>query len=169
VPSAIIIAGPNGAGKTTFASEYLTADERRLEFVNADEIVRGFAVEPRSDVLASRIMLRRIDELVAAEADFVIETTLASLTYAQKIPIWRLQGYRVSLIYLRLASVAESMARVRKRVEAGGHGIPEPVIRRRFSKSLEYLETIYKPLVDAWYMWESRDGAFHFVDSSERS
>jgi predicted ABC-type ATPase len=40
VPTAIFIAGPNGAGKTTFADEYLSADERRFEFVNADEIAR---------------------------------------------------------------------------------------------------------------------------------
>jgi predicted ABC-type ATPase len=38
VPTLIIIAGPNGAGKTTFAREYLSADERSFEFVNADEI-----------------------------------------------------------------------------------------------------------------------------------
>ena len=44
MPSLIVIAGPNGAGKTTFAREYLSADERRLEFVNADEIARGLRI-----------------------------------------------------------------------------------------------------------------------------
>jgi predicted ABC-type ATPase len=63
--------------------------------------------------------------------------------------------------------VAESIARVRKRVEAGGHDIPEQAIRRRFGKSLGYFETIYKAIVDTWYIWESRDGAFRLVDSSE--
>jgi predicted ABC-type ATPase len=125
-----IIAGPNGAGKTTFAREYLSADERRLEFVNADEIARGLRAS--SDFPAARIMLTRIDELVSANADFAIETTLANLTYAQKIPLWQRQGYRVSLIYIRLSSVEVSLARVRKRVEAGGHDIPasRPLINR---------------------------------------
>ena len=59
-------------------------------------------------------MLARVDELVGINADFVIETTLASLTYARKISAWRERGYIVSLAYLRLASIAESMARVRK-------------------------------------------------------
>jgi predicted ABC-type ATPase len=95
LPSLLIIAGPNGAGKTTFAREYLTGDDRRLEFVNADEIVRGRGL---SDFSAARMMLTRIDELVGANADFVIETTLANLGYAQKIPLWQKQGYRVSLI-----------------------------------------------------------------------
>ena len=114
MPTLIIIAGPNGAGKTTFAREYLTADERRFEFVNADEIARG--LKTPSDISAARIMLSRIDELTAANADFVIETTLANLTYAQKIPLWQRQGYRVSLIYLHLSSVDVSLARVRRRV-----------------------------------------------------
>jgi predicted ABC-type ATPase len=165
VPSIIIIAGPNGAGKTTFANEYLSAEETRFEFVNADEIARGLDVPVRTDMLAGRMMLERIDELVAANSDFVVETTLAGLTYAQKIPVWRERGYVVSLAYLRLDSVAESIARVQKRVAAGGHGIPETAIRRRFAKSLHYLETIYKYAVDEWYMWKSQDGSFTLIDS----
>jgi predicted ABC-type ATPase len=41
VPSIIIIAGPNGAGKTTFGDEYLSTEERKFEFVNAEDIARG--------------------------------------------------------------------------------------------------------------------------------
>ena len=171
MPTLIIIAGPNGAGKTTFAREYLADDERRLEFVNADEIARGLSrrgTRVASDVVAARMMLRRINELVEAGADFAIETTLASLTYAQKIPAWRRLGYLVSLAYLRLESVEESIARVRKRVAAGGHGIPEDALRRRFGKSWTYFETIYRPIVDEWYVWTSREGAFALINSWDR-
>jgi predicted ABC-type ATPase len=171
VPTLIIIAGPSGAGKTTFANEYLSAEQRRFEFVNADEIARGLAeakAQAPSDVLAARMMLSRVDELAEANANFVVETTLASLMYARKIPAWRQRGYIVSLAYLRLNSVSESMARVRKRVAAGGHGIPEDAIRRRFGKSLSYFETIYKPIVDEWYIWESREGAFALIESWKR-
>jgi predicted ABC-type ATPase len=169
VPGVIIIAGPNGAGKTTFGDEYLSIEKREFEFVNADEIARGLdaqRAQSRSDVLAARMMLRRVDELVQASANFVIETTLATRSYAQKIPVWREKGYTISLVYLRLGSVEESLARVRKRVAAGGHGIPEDAIRRRFGKSLGYLETVYKPIVDEWYIWESREGAFTLVELS---
>jgi predicted ABC-type ATPase len=171
VPDLIIIAGPNGAGKTTFAREYLSADEMRFVFVNADEIARisvlETGAESTSDIRAGRIMLYRVDQLVDANADFVIETTLASLTYARKIPIWRQRGYNVSLVYLRLGSIAESLARVRRRVEAGGHNIPADAIERRFDKSISYFEAIYKPIVNAWYDWESREGRFVLVNSSE--
>jgi predicted ABC-type ATPase len=163
LPTLIIIAGPNGAGKTTFAREYLSAEERHFEFVNADEIARD--LQAPSELTAARMMLTRVNALVEADADFVIETTLANLTYAQKIPGWREKGYLVSLSYLRLNSVEESMARVRKRVEAGGHDIPDGTIRRRFAKSVAYFEKTYRPIVDEWYLWNSGEGFFSLVGS----
>jgi predicted ABC-type ATPase len=171
VPDLIIIAGPNGSGKTTFAREYLLKDTMRFIFVNADEIVRNLGLEAgvqsHPDVRAARMMLERIDELVSAGVDLAIETTLATLTYARKIPVWRERGYNVSLVYLRLNSIAESSDRVRRRVEAGGHNIPPEVIERRFGKSIDYFERIYKPIVNSWRVWESQEGEFTLVNSSE--
>jgi predicted ABC-type ATPase len=146
VPDLFIIAGPNGAGKTSFAREYLSEHGMR----------------------AGRLMLAKIDNLIGAGVDLAIETTLATLTYAHKIPSWRRRDYNISLVYLRLNSVDESLDRVRRRVEAGGHNIPPEVIERRFHKSLHYFETIYKPIVDRWYVWESREGKFARIESSER-
>jgi predicted ABC-type ATPase len=171
VPTLIIIAGPNGAGKTTFAREYLSAEKRSFEFVNADEIARNLShkdAQAASDIVAARMMIRRINALVVARADFAIETTLANLAYARKIPTWRRLGYVVSLVYLQLSSVEESIARVRKRVAAGGHGIAENIIRRRFGKSSTYFDTMYRPIVDEWYVWASREGAFVLVNSWDR-
>ena len=164
----IIIAGPNGAGKTSFANEYLPAAGEGLAFVNADEIARELADPDISgaqlDLRAGREMLKRIDALVEAQAEFMFETTLASLSYARKIPIWQAQGYTVVLFYLRLPSVQHSIERVRRRVADGGHSIPEDVIRHRFAKSIHYLESLYKPIVDEWYIWDSLEGEFRLAD-----
>ena len=172
MPQVIIIAGPNGAGKTTFANSYLVGPRARFAFVNADEIAREVGhrdLRPQSaDVRAARIMLERIDNLVAAGGDFAFETTLATLSYAQKIPRWRQSGYVVSLVYLRLPSLEASIARVRRRVEAGGHDIPEEIIRRRFGKSPAYFENFYKSIVDRWYIWESAEGDFALAESWDR-
>jgi len=169
VPEVIIIAGPNGAGKTTFASEYLPARQKRLAFVNADEIGRELAGQGLSDrqvdIRAARIMLERMDDLANAGAGFMFETTLAALIYTQKIPRWRAFGYSVSLIYLRLPSVEASIARVRRRVGAGGHGIPEETIRRRFDKSVRNFENAYKAIVDEWYIWDSVEGTFTLAEA----
>jgi predicted ABC-type ATPase len=169
MPRVIIVGGPNGAGKTTFASAYLSIDREITAFVNADEISRDLAAlnlsEAVRNVRAARAMLERIEELIASGTDLVVETTLASLTYAQKIPAWQQSGYHVALIYLRLASPEQSVDRVRKRVAAGGHGMPEQVIRRRFDKSLRYLEDYYKPIVDEWEIWDSLEGDFRRAEA----
>jgi predicted ABC-type ATPase len=110
-------------------------------------------------------MLERTDDLANAGAGFMFETTLATLIYTQKIPRWRTLGYSVSLIYLRLPSVEASIVRVLRRVEAGGHNIPEETIRRRFDKSVRYFENAYKTIVDEWYVWDSIEGTFSLAES----
>lgn len=76
-----------------------------------------------------------------------------------------MQEITVALIYLRLPSVEMSIERVRRRVAAGGHDIPEQVIRKRFAKSVAYLEQRYKPIVNEWYIWDSLEGRFHLAET----
>lgn len=165
----IIIAGPNGAGKTSFANEYLPAARGGLVYLNADEIAREIAdatlTKAQRDLSAGRKMLSRIDTLAGSGTEFMFETTLASLTYAKKIPGWQARGYTVALIYLRLPSVEMSIERVRRRVAAGGHGIAEATIRQRFAKSAAYLESHYKTVVDEWYIWDSLEGQFRLAEA----
>jgi predicted ABC-type ATPase len=168
----IIIAGPNGAGKTSFANEFPPAKAERLVYLNADQIAREIAragdadlTQAQADIKAGRQMLARMNALAEAGADFMFETTLASLSYARKIPDWRRRGYRVALIYLRLPDAAMAVDRVRRRVAAGGHGVPERVIRQRFARSVAYLESHYKPIVDEWYTWDSLEGEFRLAEA----
>ena len=164
----IIVAGPNGAGKTSFANAYLPAAEENLVFVNADEIAQDIFDPSLSkaalDLRAGREMLRRIDLLAEGRVEFMFETTLASLTYARKVKSWQQFGYVVALIYLRLPSPDRSIERVRRRVAAGGHDVPESIIRQRFTKSLEYFEHLYKPIVNEWYVWDSLEGDFQLAE-----
>lgn len=50
------------------------------------------------------------------------------------------------------------MARVRQRVREGGHNIPEPVIRRRFTSGLRNFENLYKSAVDEWALYDNSGG-----------
>ncbi len=59
-----------------------------------------------------------------------------------------------------------SVARVAKRVARGGHGIPEDALRRRFLLSLEYLEAVYKPIVDSWEVFASSDEGLVLLEMS---
>jgi predicted ABC-type ATPase len=153
LPTVLIVAGPNGAGKTTFANALFAAEMRGLPYLNADEIGREelSGLRPGGQAIGSgRLLLARLDALVASERDFGFETTLASGLYARRIPAWRAAGYRIELVYVRLAAVEESIARVALRVSRGGHDVPEIDLRRRFQRSLQNLDQLYKPIVDAW-------------------
>jgi hypothetical protein len=82
-----------------------------------------------------RLMLDLINDLDRKEESFAFETTLASRTFAQRIPSWRSHGYQVELLFLSLPSVDAALARVAARVQQGGHSIPDEVVRRRRSPS----------------------------------
>lgn len=156
MPTLVLLAGPNGAGKTTFINGFLRERAEAFQFVNPDEVARGLTgAGATRDLAAGRRVLERLDELVVARADFVLETTLASRSHAVRIREWKTAGYRFDLIYLRLPSAEASIARVAHRVARGGHDIPEPSLRRRFELSLEYLETTYKPLADSWKVYRA--------------
>ena len=121
-------------------------------------------VPPVAEQRSIATALGDVDALIAARADLVLETTLATRAHARRLKACRAAGYRIALIYLRLPDVEASIARVRRRVERGGHGIPEATLRRRFPLSLDYLETVYKPLVDEWEVWASGDGGPELLD-----
>lgn len=153
----IIIAGPNGAGKTTFAREFLPNEAGCPQFLNADLIAAGLApFAPESAALpAARLMLAELERHFRAGQSFAFETTLSGRAYLRHIARWRAAGYRVELIFLRLASADEAVARVAQRVKQGGHHIPEAVIRRRFAAGLDNLSRHYAPAVDAWALYDN--------------
>jgi predicted ABC-type ATPase len=117
-PRILIIAGPNGAGKTTFAREFLPNEAGCPIFINADLIAAGLApFSPESAAIpAARLMLRELARHFAARSSFAFETTLSGRTYLRFIDAWQTAGYRVKLIFLRLDTPEEAIARVAQRV-----------------------------------------------------
>ncbi|THD06775.1 zeta toxin family protein [Metallibacterium scheffleri] len=152
----LIIAGPNGAGKTTFARVFLPEADYR-DFVNADLIAAGLSpFHPEAAALrAGRLMLEEIAARVVRGRSFAFETTLSGHGYARQIPRWRALGYHVALVFLSLPSADMAVQRVADRVAQGGHGIPAAIVRRRFDAGLRNFEGVYKPLVNAWALYDN--------------
>ena len=153
----IIIAGPNGAGKTTFATEFLPNEANCPEFINADLIAAGISpFDPdKAAFRAGRLMLEEMRSHIDSGTSFAFETTLSGRSYLQMIPQWRTDGYHVSLFFLRLQSVELAISRVRQRVLAGGHDIPEHTIRRRFTAGFNNFDRLYKPAVNEWALYDN--------------
>jgi predicted ABC-type ATPase len=95
------------------------------------------------------------------------EPTLAGLSYLRRVEQWRARGYRVSLFFLSLPNVEMAVARVASRVRQGGHDIPEPVIRRRFTSGLDNFRRHYKLAVDDWALYDNADAEPVLLDWGE--
>ncbi len=145
-----IIAGANGSGKSTLASELLV--EKKLEFVNADEIAR--AINP-DDMQAVRIqagkeVFKKIDEMLLQEKSFVIETTLSGNFLVKTINQAKKQGYNTVLIYTFLKNPETCIDRIKIRVKNGGHNVPNEDVIRRYYRSKKNLWFKYRVIIDEW-------------------
>ncbi len=149
MPRVMLIAGPNGAGKSTVATELVPAG---TVYLNADDFAAAMELPdgPARDLAAGRELLRRWRDLEAAGADFAVETTLATRSFAGWLARMRARGYAFELVFLYLPSADMAVARVEERVRRGGHSIPEPVIRRRYEAGLQNLFATYLPMADTW-------------------
>ena len=166
-PRCLLIAGPNGAGKTTFAREYLPNDARVLNFVNADLIASGLSpLRPElAMITAARLMLEEIERLVSQRVDFAWESTLSGLAHMKRIKVMKDVGYHVEIIYLRLASPRLALRRIAARVQQGGHDVPKSDALRRFSRSWRNFETRYRPLADAWAVYDNSSKPPKLIES----
>lgn len=154
MPRFFIISGCNGAGKTTASYTLLPQLLNLHTFVNADEIADELSPQDpeRESLRAFRLMLERMDQLIARGEDFAVETTLATKSLAGIIENAQQLGYKVGLLYFWLKSPELAVKRVAIRVASGGHNIPENTIVRRYWQGLQNLRDIYLPRCDSWVL-----------------
>lgn len=165
MPRLFIISGCNGAGKTTASYTLLPEMLECRQYVNSDEFAKGLApFDPESvSVQASRLMLMRIRYLFSKKEDFSIETTLATRSLLKMIREAQAEGYFVTLMYFWLNSPDLAVARVKARVEAGGHNIPEETVRRRYRVGIKYFFRDYAPLCDRWILADNSQVPFRVI------
>ncbi|MGI6314057.1 MAG: zeta toxin family protein [Candidatus Cryptobacteroides sp.] len=165
MPKLYILSGCNGSGKTTASYTLLPEMLECTEFVNSDEFAKSFSPFNPSEatIVASRFMLMRIEYLLSRKEDFSIETTLATRSLVGIINTAKAAGYSITLLYFWLSSPELAIQRVRNRVKAGGHNIPENVIRRRYIMGLQYFFETYIPLSDRWVLADNSTTPFKVV------
>jgi predicted ABC-type ATPase len=139
-----------------------------VHFINADLIAGGLSpLKPElAAIAAARIVLGEIDRLAAARTDFAFETTFSGLTHAPRLRALKRAGYRVEIVYLRLRSPRLALSRVAARVRQGGHDVPRPDIIRRFLRSWENFNRIYRSLADSWAVYDNSGDAPRLLEKS---
>jgi predicted ABC-type ATPase len=127
-----LVVGPNGAGKSTFIAFTVSPLLPGSLVVNADEIARQrWPEDPASHAYdAARIAAETRAKLIELGRNFIAETVFSHPSKLDLIRSARGEGFTVVLHALL---VPENLAveRVRHRVLAGGHHVPEAKIRQR--------------------------------------
>ena|SRR5581483_2219520 len=167
----IVIAGPNGAGKTTFAREFLLKEAGVIHFVNTDLMAAGLSpLKPELAALkAGKLFLAELDALAQARLDFAFESTLSGLAYANRLKKWKSNGYQIEIVFLRLASPQLALRRIAARVKQGGHHVSRADVLRRFDRSWKNFQTRYKPLADAWKVYDNSSDSPQLLESKDEN
>lgn len=134
-----MLAGVNGAGKSSIGGAAIRHFDG--EYYNPDEAARALmAARPgmkqsEANAAAWHQGRRLLERAVAEGLDLAFETTLGGSTLSRLLELAAEKGAEVHVMYIGLASPELHIARVRARVRAGGHDIPEADIRRRYEHS----------------------------------
>ena len=141
-PRLTIIAGANGSGKTTL-TRWNSEDFRQIPLLDPDAIARTLqsSMPETFTIEAARRVLTSAKEHVENRLSFAVETTLSGKGYLQMMLDARKRGFEILLVYIGTKNVEINLARIRDRVMAGGHNVPEPDVRRRYQRSFANLPT----------------------------
>jgi predicted ABC-type ATPase len=160
-PFGIIVAGHNGSGKSTMWRDWVS-DQLQIPLINADRMMLSILPEPDEDNhlvpwasklrdedtrwmrVAQKGVQGFVGEAMIAGVPFAMETVFSHWemrpdgTVASKLDLienLRAAGYFVLLLFVGLPSATYSIARVRSRVQAGGHAVASDRLLERFPRT----------------------------------
>ena len=140
-PVLYVLAGVNGAGKSSVGGHLL--ERAGMTWFNPDTFARELAGAtgcsmPEANAEAWQEGMRRLDVALADGHSYALETTLGGNTVPARIAE-AARTHDVLMWFCGLDSPERHIARVRARVAAGGHDIPEASIRARWTRARENL------------------------------
>ena len=130
-----LVVGPNGAGKSTFVEFTLAPLLPGSVFVNADEIARARWPEDPSGhaYQAAQVAADTRARLIELGRSFIAETVFSHPSKLALIDAAHAVDYTV-VLHVLLVPEELAVQRVRHRVAAGGHDVPDNKIRERYQR-----------------------------------
>ncbi len=154
-PMALVFAGPNGSGKTTIKDYF----EIVGEYTNADDIVKSMGI---SNVDAAKAVDERRYASIDAGKDFTFETVLSSDYKMNLLQYAKNSGYFIKCVFVLTANPKINIARVKARVELGGHDVAADKIESRYYKSLSNIPKLIE-LCDILHVYDNSVGAERII------
>lgn len=148
-PEIVVFAGPNGSGKSTF-TELLKPP---MDYINADEIKKNLKC---SDLEAAEIAEQQRENHVLRMEEFCFETVLSTKRNLKLLQKARKKGYFIRCYYILTADPMINVFRVKSRVEAGGHDVPEEKIIARYDRALELVKDLVK-VCDVCHIYDNSE------------
>ena len=153
MPEFIIIAGINGTGKSSLRG--VLGEYKNLGYIiDPDQSAR----EHDADIIAAgKIAVQTIDDCIHREITFTQETTLAETRIVKEMQQAKELGFKISMFYVGLESLGESLSRIANRVQKGGHGIPEEHVIRGYEKRISDFQKCV-PYCDEIVFYDNQNG-----------
>jgi predicted ABC-type ATPase len=160
-PIIFVLAGVNGAGKSTIGRGL--SDRERFNFFNPDESARRMRLEnactaEEANSLAWEEGKQRLIAAINGRLTHSFESTLGGNTMPALLLEAARAGFKVVIWFVGLSTPEQHIARVRARVSAGGHDIPEETIRRRWDSSRRHLIALLPHLAELKVFDNSGEG-----------
>jgi predicted ABC-type ATPase len=157
-----VLAGVNGAGKSSIGGAALEA--RKVPYFNPDLAARALMdanpalATEAANAQAWEMGRAGLERALAGQLNYAFETTLGARTLTDMLLAGARAGAQVHVWYAGLSSPEKHIERVRERVLAGGHAIPEAKIRERYMSSRANLVRLLPHLASLRLYDNSIDG-----------
>ncbi len=166
-----LIAGPNGAGKSTLYRYLIQPRYPQLDFINADLYERDHLIHLRDALQRSEAARAwadaERDAHLASGRSFVSETVFSHPSKLELLQAAKQNGFEIVLYIVCLDEPRHLLARVRERVQEGGHSVPVNKILERYPRTVQNLAQAVKR-VDLAMLFDATDtdvGGPHLVAS----
>jgi hypothetical protein len=135
----------NGAGKSTLYNlAIINKNIKNSIRINTDEIVKeiGDWKNNSDQIKAAKIAINLRNDCFINGKSFNEETTLTGKTILKTIDRAKELGYELQLFYIGVSSPEIAKARIKNRVEKGGHNIENNIVEKRYYESLKNLKDV---------------------------
>ncbi|MDR1452532.1 MAG: hypothetical protein LBJ25_00950 [Candidatus Margulisbacteria bacterium] len=153
-----LFAGPNGSGKSTVVKKFLTDKNCPVYYIcpdnNLDEKLKN---DRGAYIQAMQVAELQRYKAVAEGESFSFESVFSTTAKLDFLKFAKMQGYKITAIYIVTKKPEINIRRIRERVLHGGHDVPKDKIISRYHKSLKLMPDCL----------ETADDFFLFDNSAE--